>query len=317
MSEQDPSEKPAPGVFKCDGSRLTTADPSSIEAYNFRSSGFLNPVVMDQLRMMHLTFAQQLSAKLSAFLRMECSLQISKFDNIKFEEFTGSIMEPAHLTLFQMEPLHGIAVLDIGVKLALAITDRILGGKAQAAGLERNLTEIELALLEDVVSIILKDWAQIWKKENEVFHPQCIGYETSGRFLQTSSPDTTTIVVAMEVMFGENIEQMQIGFPFSMIELLVKKMQEPPRPAEEAPVKKMQWRSPFNAISVPVTAEWDVREMTVGEVIALEPGSFLEIPRELLTQTRVRFADTSEFEGTIGVKSGFVAVQLTKQNFLK
>ena len=304
------------GVFKFDGTRFSELDPTSIEPYNFRSPGFLNPAVMDQLRMLHLTFAQQLSAKMAAFLRMECSVQISKFDNINFGEFTCSILEPAHLTLFQMEPLRGIGVLDIGVKLALAIADRILGGRAQAAVLERNLTEIELALLEDIVAIVLREWAQIWKKEMELF-PQCIGYETSGRFLQTSASDATIIVVALEVMLGENIEQIQLGIPFSMIEPLLKQVQAPPRIAEEVPVKKMQWRSPFNAISVPVTAEWDVREMTVSEVIALEPGSFLEIPRDLLTQTRVRFADTSEFEGTIGVKSGFVAVQLTKQNSLK
>ena len=315
MSDQEsPTAEGTPGVFKFDGSRLNEIALESIEAYNFRSPGFLNPVVMDQLRAMHLSFAQQLAARLATFLRMECSLTISKFDNISFAEFSGSINDPAHLTLFQMEPLHGIAILDLGVKLALAITDRILGGKAQAAGAERNLTEIELALLEDVVAIILKEWSLIWKAENAAFHPKCIGCETSARFLQTSSPDAVIVVVAMEVMLGENIEQMQIGFPFLMVEPLIKKVQGPARPTEEVPVKTMQWRSPFNAIEVPVTAEWRVGEMSVRDVIALEPGSFLPMSSELLKQTRVRFGDKSEFIGTIGVKSGFVAVQLTEKN---
>ena len=305
------------GVFRHDGSRLNEIALESIEAYNFRSPAFLNPVLMDQLRMMHQTFAQQLSARLATFLRMECSLQISKFDNVNFAEFSASINDPAHITLFQMEPLHGIAILDIGVKLALAITDRILGGKAQAAGAERNLTEIELALLEDVVAIILKEWSLLWKGDHPEFHPKCIGYETSGRFLQTSSPDAAIVVVAMEVMLGENIEQMQIGFPFLMVEPLVKKVQGPARITEEVPAKKRQWRSPFNAIEVPVTAEWRVGEISVREVIALEPGSFLPMSSELLTQTRVLFGDKSEFVGTIGVKSGFVAVQLTEKNHLE
>ena len=164
------------------------------------------------------------------------------------------------------------------------------------------------------MAIILKEWSLIWKAENAAFHPKCIGCETSARFLQTSSPDAVIVVVAMEVMLGENIEQMQIGFPFLMVEPLIKKVQGPARPTEEVPVKTMQWRSPFNAIEVPVTAEWRVGEMSVRDVIALEPGSFLPMSSELLKQTRVRFGDKSEFIGTIGVKSGFVAVQLTEKN---
>ena len=325
MSDGDPIEPQAgnpdavaaaPSVFKCDGTRLDV-DPAAIQAYNFRSPGSLGQTHLQQLGMMHQKFAQHLSARLSTFLRMECALKIAKFGSMTFAEFAGSINDPAHVTLFQAEPLRGIGILDISVRLALAMADRILGGRGRAQEQARNLTEIELALLEDAVAMVAGEWARLWESEGHALHPQCIGCETSGRFLQTSPPDAAMVVVAIEAMFGENIEQMQIGFPFSMIEPALKKMQGEHRQNEVAPPRQIQWRSPFNAILVPVTAEWLVSELTVRDVIGFQPGQVLELPRALLAQTRVRFADAHEFEGTAGVKSGLVAVQLTKQNRLE
>jgi flagellar motor switch protein FliM len=310
------AEPRPPSVFHHDGSLLKDIDPASITACDFRAPGFLGQKDLQQLGALHQRFVQHACARLSMFLRMECELKIATFNTMPFGEFSASIGNPSHVTLFQAEPMQGIAILDMGVRLGLAMADRILGGKGRVEGVPRSLTEIELALLEDVVAIILGEWAQLWPGDGGAPRPQCIGVETSGCFLQTSAPDATIVVVAIEVILGENIDQIQIGFPFSMIEPAVKKMQAEHRQGEEASPRQIQWRTPYNGILVPVTAEWDFTEMTLREVIGLEPGQVLEMPRDLLTQTRVRFADTHEFLGTAGVKSGHTAVQLTLQKTL-
>lgn len=317
MASQEGETDAAPPVFKWDGSRLKDADPSRIEACNFRAPGFLSQSDLQQLGAIHQKFAQHLSARLSTFLRMECGFKITRFNSTSFEKFAAEIASPAYVTLFQIAPLPGIGVLDLSIRLGLAIAERILGGKGNVTVAERSLTEIELALVEDVIQLILAEWARQWEDGGQVFQPQCVGNETSGRFLQTAPADSAVLVIGMEATMGDCVEPVQIVIPFSMIEPVLKKMHGERNRHEPARPPQMQWRSPYDAILVPVTAEWDVREMTVREVIDLQPGHVLEMPRELLAQTRIRFADASEFEGTVGVKSGRVAVQLTKQNRLE
>ena len=88
---------------------------------------------------------------------------------------------------------------------------------------ERYLTEIEIALIEDVVRIILDEWCGQWKAEQEL-RPLIIGHENNGRFLQTSPKDAIVLALTLECSFGDCSEQIQLGVPYYTIEPVVKKM---------------------------------------------------------------------------------------------
>jgi flagellar motor switch protein FliM len=311
-----PASEPVAGppVFAHNGARMRQADPAKIIAYNFRMPALVGQADLQQLTLIHEKFPQHLSARLSNFLRMECAFRVTNFGSTTYGKFAQSVASPSHVTLFQVEPLHGVGVMEISIRLALMMADRMLGGKAVPPANDRNLTEIELALVEDILPLILSEWARLWEGKDQPLQPRCIGHETNGRFLQTSPPDTVMVVVGMEVALGEAVEPVQFALPFAMIEPLFRKIQGERRQSEEARPRQIRWRAPYDTIHVQVTAEWAVREITIRELLGLQTGNVLEMPRELLDQTRIRFADESEFIGTVGVKSGRVAVQLTKQN---
>lgn len=297
-------------IYGCEGNRLDGLDPAKLTAYNFNNPGFLSQADMRQLGVLHQRFIQHLSARLSTFFRMECGLKVTKFGTSTFTEFCQSLSNPTQLTLFQVEPLRGVGIVEITLPLGLTMADRLLGGKGRVTNTDRALTEIEETLLEDAMQIIVTEWTQLLEGEQTVLRPQCIGHETSGRFLQTSSPDAVLIVTKVEVALGELTEQLQIGIPFSMIESMVKRMQFARQTGDDAVPKKVQWRAPYAGILVPISAEWRVREITLGEVMTMREGDVIHLPRELVSQTRVRLSDTEEFVGTVGMQNGHVAVQL-------
>jgi len=101
--------------------------------------------------------------------------------------------------------------------------------------------------------------------------------------------------------------------PLSMVEPVIKLMDNSRPKAGEIKSRAVEWRSQFNGIHVPVIAEWVVRQMAVSDVIKLQPGDVLEMSRDLIGQTQVRLSNATEFIGTAGVEDGRVAVQLTKR----
>jgi flagellar motor switch protein FliM len=285
-----------------------------IEPYDFRNPAFLSEAELRRLRLLHEDFIRYLSARLSLYLRMEFGLKMAKLTTVTYSKFCESLPNPTHLSLFKVEPLTGVGILDINPRLALTIADRLLGGRGHSVKAERYLTEIEIALIEDVIIILLEEWCAQWKTEQEL-RPLIIGHENNGRFLQTSPKDAIVLALALEVNFGDCSEQIQIGVPYYTIEPVVKKMQARRQKdtAVAQTVKRAEWQPAYDRITVPVRAEWQAFELSVREIASLRVGDVIEMLPTVCNETRVLLNGTPKFLGTVGLDSDRVAVQLTRK----
>jgi flagellar motor switch protein FliM len=306
-----------PILIRADGTRADDLGgaPAKVENYDFRHPAFLSEIELRRLRLLHEDFIRYLSARLSLFLRMEFGLKMARLTTSTYAKFTDSLPSPTHICLFKTEPLVGVGVLDINPRLALTIADRLLGGRGHSVKAERYLTEIEMGLLEDVISIVLEEWCNQWKTEQDI-HPLIIGHENNGRFLQTSPRDAIVLSLTLEVSFGDCTEQMQIGVPYYTIEPLVKKMQaRRQKDAAFAKVEKQKasWSNAYNHIGVPIRAEWEGFEVALREVAALRVGDVVEMPQSVLQQTRILMNGSPKFVGTVGIEANRVAVQITRK----
>lgn len=301
--------------------KAVVVDPSSagaaalkIEGYDFRNPVFLSEAELRRLRLLHEDFIRYLSARLSLYLRMEFGLKMAKLTTVAYSKFTETLPNPTHLSLFKVEPLIGVGILDINPRLALTIADRLLGGRGHSVKAERYLTEIEVALIEDVLMIFLEEWCSQWKAEQEL-RPLLIGHESNGRFLQTSPRDAIMLAMTLECNFGDCSEQIQIGVPYYTIEPIVKKMQARRQKdsAVEQTVKRAAWQKSYDGITVPVRAEWDAFELSLREITSLRVGDVLEMNPAICSETRVLLNGTPKFIGTVGLDADRVAIQLNRK----
>lgn len=305
---------PKQQIFRSDGGPVDGREAPKIETYDFRNPVFLTEVELRRLRLLHEDFIRYLTARLSLFLRMEFALKMAKLTTLTYQKFTDSLPNPTHVCLFKAEPMLGVGILDINPRLALTLVDRMLGGRGHSVKLERYLTEIEIALLEDVIMIILEEWCHQWKHEKEL-HPQVIGHENNGRFLQTSPKDAIILGLTIEANFGDCAEQIQIGVPYYTIEPMVKTMQAR-RQKDSTPGSvsaKAEWKPVYQNITIPTRAEWDAFELSLREITSLRVGDILELPPRILEETRVTLNGSPKFVGTVGLDGDRVAVNLTRK----
>jgi len=310
------AETPAarPVLLRADGVRGEAQASLKVEPYDFRNPAFLSEAELRRLRLLHEDFIRYLSARLSLYLRMEFGLKMAKLTTVTYGKFTESLPSPTHLTLFKVEPLVGVGILDMNPRLALTIADRLLGGRGHSVKAERYLTEIEITLIEDIVAILLEEWCGQWKLEQDL-QPTLIGHENNGRFLQTSPKDAIVLALAMEASFGDCSEQIQIGVPYYTIEPIVKKMQA--RRQKDSAVslveKAAAWQPAYDRIAMPMRAEWSAFELSLREVTSLRVGDVIELPTSICSETRLLLNGTPKFIGTVGLDTDRVAVQLTRK----
>jgi flagellar motor switch protein FliM len=310
------TEPPKTPLLRANGRHEDLTEASKVEPYDFRTPVFLTEVELRRLRLLHEDFIRYLSARLSLFLRMEFGLKMAKLTTLTYSKFTDSLPNPSHLCLFKAEPLAGVGVLDINPRLALTLVDRLLGGRGHSVKTERYLTEIEIALLEDIIRLILEEWCGQWRHEDEL-HPKIIGHENNGRFLQTAPKDEIVLALSLEASFGDCAEQIQIGVPYAMIEPLVRALhakRAKDGATDRAPRgARPKWLPIYEHISLTATVDWPAFELTLGQVSRLQPGQILRLPEGIADRTILSLAGAPKFVGQAGVEQGRVCMKLSRK----
>ena len=110
--------------------RESGASPVLVTRREFPQLSSFSPDQLRKLRLRCDSFITSLNARLSSHLRLECTHQLTKLESVRYQQFVHALPNPTHLTLFTLEPLAGVCLLDIPPRLALSIVDRELGGPA-------------------------------------------------------------------------------------------------------------------------------------------------------------------------------------------
>jgi flagellar motor switch protein FliM len=286
-----------------------------VQPYDFRQPSFLSQNQMRRLRILHESFLRSLSARMSLYLRLEFAVQMTRLHTLPYQKFVDELASPTHLTLFKAEPLRGICLLDVPPRLGLTIVDRLLGGPAHSVSLDREMSEIELALLNQAVGIVLAEWCSQWAKIKDI-RPHVLGHENNGRFLQSSPHDTVMLAVSIEVRLGDCLEQMQFAFPCRTLEPLVSALNAITEKGDDAPTpgetpRQRRWNPSLAHVRVPVIAEWQNLRLSARQLAGLKPGDVLPLSPGQSSDVKVRLAKVTRFNGRLGTAGDRLAVQLS------
>jgi flagellar motor switch protein FliM len=304
-------------IHQQDGSK-SHQHKEAIQPYDFRNPVFLSAPELRKLRLHHEEFIRSLAARLSIHLRVEFVLQMSQLSTITYAKFIESLPNPGHLVLFKAEPLRGICLLGIKQRLGLTVVDRVMGGPGHSVQTDRDLSEIEIALLDQIIQIIVGEWCSHWSGFEEL-RPLLLGHESNARFVNTAPFDSVMLALTLEAQIGDCFEQIHIGFPYLTLEPLIKRLSHKidPHIHESEPTSRgnVAWNQALDDVQVPVTAEFPGMSMSARRLADLRVGDLLELEEDLPSRVRLRLASLPKFNGRLGTRNGKWAVEIN--NVLK
>ena len=303
-SHPEPAAPPAP-----------LPEASAAQPYDFRGSTLLSPRQLRKLRAHQTQFVSATEARVALFLRTPFPLKLAGIQIASYQKVTEGWAGPTHLTLFKTEPLRGVSILQIPIALALTIVDRLMGGPGRVEETGRELSEIEKALLDQIVQIILEEWCNNWALLRPL-KPAVLGCESSGRFLQTAPPQTNMLTLAMDATLGACPGQIQLAVPYAALEPLLRQLCGGPEPSAEAPAAPAaapaKWNCCLDEVELPVRAEWQGLELSARQILHLQVGDVLQINPQLARQVTLRLGELAKFNGRLGTMAGHWAVELTQ-----
>jgi flagellar motor switch protein FliM len=193
--------------------------------YDFRRPDKFSKDQIRTMSIIHETFARLSTTGLSSVLRTECLVHVSVVDQMTYGEFMRSVPDQSAISILNMVPLNGNALLEMDPSVTFAVIERLFGenGNLGEDKINRNLTEIEQGTIEGVVIRLTNYLREAWSNIIDM-HPGLSRIETNPQFVQIVPPSDMVITVSLDIKINNVIGFMNLCLPYLTIEPLINKL---------------------------------------------------------------------------------------------
>ncbi|MGB8955590.1 MAG: flagellar motor switch protein FliM [Tumebacillaceae bacterium] len=286
-----------------------------IKVYDFKRAMRFSKDHIRSITRIFENFARLLTTYFSAQLRTFVQITVVSVDQLPYEEFIRSISKMTILNVFTCAPLEGKFVMEVNPIIAYAMLDRLLGGAGNGSDELRDLTEIEITIMERVFGRALDNFTEAWKGvadlEAEVDH-----LEVNPQFLQLVSPNETVAVVSLSTKIGETTGMINICMPHVVLEPIIPKLSAHYWMGNNKSSRDFseEWeaiRQNLGMTPVPMVAELGFSQISVRDFLSLNVGDVIPLDQDVNEKIRVRIGDRVKFVGQPGMARGRVAIQIS------
>lgn len=227
----------------------------------------------------HEAFCRAASTQLSAEFRSTVQLEVINTDQQTWSAAVNEIPQPS---------LFGIVSTQTGAPLLLTIEQRavttmiewLLGGATSAKPIDRDLTEIELTLAMRIFGTVVAQLSRTWQEIlNTDLALSTVETQQSNIQLAPSSEPTLAITIELEI---ERISAtLSLLVPHRSIETALEQLTsghygDHADVEADAETEELV-RAALRGVDVEVRAEIGSTDLTVDEVLALQPGDVLKL----------------------------------------
>ena len=287
------------------------------KAYNFARPSKFNKEQLRTLEIIFDNFARMVSSFLTGYLRTPSHLEVANAEQMTYNEFNNSLVNPVILGLIDFKPLKGTVILEMSANIGYSIIDRILGGPGLSIKKLRDFSEIEKILLERVLSQLITYMVEPW--ENLLtLHPSIEKIETNSQFAQIISPNEMVALVTLGVKVGSSEGLVNFCIPHLVIEPIMKKLNTKfwfsARENEDVEVYREDLEAKLEKTKVHIAAVVGRTTITVNDFISLQVGDIMPLDSYTTSDLNIMVGDLLKFHAKPGISRGRNAIQITSMS---
>jgi flagellar motor switch protein FliM len=285
-----------------------------IKVYDFKRPDKFSKDQLRAIQMIHESFARQLSTVMSTLIRSIVSAEVASVDQLAYEEFLNSLVQPTVIGTLEMYPFNGNALLEVNPNLIFAIIDRLLGGKGEFSGKARELTDIEKTVTERVFMRMLELLEESWSTVVDV-RLRFESMESTPFFVQICPPRDMVLLVIMKLKVGDVEGMISLCIPYFLMEPMIDKLSSQQwfvstsRKSDEGARENLM--KTLNLVKVPVGLELGHTILSLADVYNLQAGDVIKLDESVHSDVDVRVGNYVRFKARPGTVEGRLAVEVT------
>ena len=284
-----------------------------LQKYDFRRPFRISKEELRFLNFFFDRYTRNLSSSLSASLRMDTEVHVTKVEQIIYDEFIGSLPDPSCISIVKMRSMEGKVAIQMDPSIVFPIIDRLLGGSGQPLDVVRNVTDIEQQVLESVIMIILNRLEVAWQPSMNL-KIELLRHETNPELIQLVPLNEVVILISMNMTMGTSRGMMRICYPSQLLAQITEQLDiesvqtigARPLTAEHIHKRKaVLMNSPFK-----ITGEIRGARISVGDLLKLNVCDILPLSRKVDDGISVCIQGLEKYIGEIGYRENKKTIQI-------
>lgn len=259
-------------------------------------------------------YGRLLSTNLPAYLRKSVQVEIMNSEAVTYSEFSNALSNPVLLGIVNFSPLKGNVIMELAANLGYAMVDRMLGGAGEPLEKNRDFSEIELLIIERIMTICLDLLHEPWENVVEL-HPRLERIETNSQFAQIISPSEMIAIITINIKIGDVEGLMNICLPFLTLEDVMDKLNTKYwysniQDREDA-LYKDNIEMLINHAPMPIKAVLGNSVISVSDFINLQVGDIIRLDKKVEDELAVYVGNIEKFRALPGSFGDNYAVRVT------
>lgn len=287
----------------------STSAGRSVKKFEFRASSSISDAQLAPIREFHDAFAQKLTSKLAAYLNVDAEIVLKDTTQPSLEELKTSVGPPSCFLCLQVQPLSRLAALELDSPVACAALEVLLGG-IPSAGVQRELSKLEIQILDSLFRLIVNELKLAWQSVQSVeFNLRAI--ETKPQVIETLSEPV--VVSKFEMRIGEVQGSMNITIPASLVKQASQELGAEPTSEQDSgsPERQAYILRRIESGNVRLSVRIPSSGVALKEISALEPGNILVLGQSLPDPMLLDINGRTKFQGRMFGRNGRRAFELT------
>jgi len=292
-----------------------TEEASDYRNYDFRRPSKFSKEQMRTLQVVHDNYARILGNFLSAYLRVPVQVQLASVSQVTYEEFVFSLPLPTLVTVFNMNPEMGNAMLETNSSFVFPLIDIVFGGEGRFPKNVRELTEIEITVMRQINTKLLQNLRYVWE-DIAGLTPVVENMDTNPQFNQMFASTETVALLTFSTQIRDNQGLINLCFPYITLEKIMPKLtaqfwfKQPNKGGfqfnDSIILKQLE------KVSVDLSVILGRSTITLQDFLQFQEGDIIQLSRQEGEDLEIFVEGQLLFKGQPGAHGQNLALQITK-----
>ena len=285
------------------GEKSKKEEQQQVIIYDFKRPNRVSKEQLRAIKGIHDKLARNLASQISSVMRSIVEIRLHSVDQMTYGEFLMSLPSPTSFNVFSIKPLDGNCVLEINPSIAFPMIDRLLGGNGEGFETSRELTDIEVNLLDAILRMMMQRLKESWSMITDRY-PNVEAKESSPNVVQIVSQNEIVIMVVMEIIVGNSSGMINICYPVIYLEPILSRLANRDIMLGETSAKKSrnkELKTLIGRAEVLYEAILGKSIVSVNEFLNLKEGDILRLDRSANDKAIVTIDKKEVFLAEVGL----------------
>lgn len=291
-----------------------------VKEYDFRTPKRFTKEQLKIVSSVYENYSRLLSSYLTSLLRLYTEVECVHIEEQRYSEFNNALPDSVMTGIGEIRftgsnSEENILIMDISKPIVFAMIERMLGGTGDGLDMDREFTEIELALMENVFKGVFPQMSDSWFNyfELDVLYRKM---ETNSRLIQAISADDTVVIIILDITLKDLQGSISICVPAVCLEDVIKKIDS----QYIRNLKRINSASDKERRELVMNylhdSELELRciigqaMVHLSDIYYLSVGDVLQLGKPVNSMVDLNVGDSCWFKGKIGLQGNKKAIQL-------